>query len=440
MAAGLSAGTITSLSPSSLSPISAEEFLTVNGSSLGDRVRFSGPAGTFELDINARINSSVVTWIPLEVLRTPGKYDVTVLGGNSGDSGPEILTITGGLKIPHLVLVLPEFFFIESKYREGMVIKYDATAFGGEDPEPIIDCNPVSGSVFRIGTTNVKCVATNRYGERSEDSFAVSVSDAPPILSAPEQLVVETKDDGAVVDYRVTASDVIDGETNVDCAPRSGSFFRIGKTAVLCSTQDSAANVSTGSFIVDVQDASGIFKIHVPESLTAEADLPEGMYVSFDVWTSGTEDPEPEVKCDPASESLFPFDFTSVYCVASDKFGARAENKFEVNVIDTTPPIITTAAAEPDFISPNGEMVPIRLNLQANDAVDPNPRCVVVDITANEPIDPDDWKIVSESEIAVRGVSKGETDRIYRVNVHCNDFRENRSSAIANVTVSDEKE
>jgi hypothetical protein len=283
-------------------------------------------------------------------------------------------------------------------------------------------------------------VATNRYDERSEDSFAVTVHDAPPVLELPDPIVVDTKEDGATVDYRASAFDVIDGEVQIGCEPLSGSFFRIGTTSVRCTATDSAKNVETSSFLVAVEDVSGVLKIHVPETVTAEADLPEGGHVLFEVRTSGTEDPEPEVKCDPASETLFPFDFTTVYCVANDRFGQDAKNKFEVNVIDTAPPIVTTAVAEPAFIQPDGGMVSIRLNVEATDAVDPKPRCVAVDVTANEPIDRDDWRILSEGEVELRAVSKGEEDRIYRVNVHCSDFRENRSNATVNVTVTDEKE
>lgn len=440
VAASVTAGTITSLSPSSYAPNSGEEFLTIDGSQLGDRVRFSGPAGTHELDINARFGSRVITWVPLDVLAAPGSYAVTVLGGPSGDSGPATLTVTGGFKFPKLMLILPEIYFIESQYREGMPIKYAVSAFGGEDPEPVIECSPSSGSTFKIGVTNVRCVATNRYGESAEDSFAVNVNDAAPSLNAPESVVAETKEDGAVVEYRVTATDTIDGEVKVGCEPLSGSFFRIGKTAVRCSAQDSAFNITTGTFFVDVQDVSGVLKVHVPATMTVEADLPEGSYVPFEVWTSGTKDPEPEVRCDPASETLFPFDFTSVYCVANDEFGQQASNKFDVNVIDTTPPIITLAVADPERIVPDGAMVPIRLNVEPTDAVDPKPRCVAVDVTANEPISPEDWRITGDLAVELRGVSKGETERIYRVAVHCNDFRENRSSATVNVTVTDQKE
>ena len=437
IAASLTAGTITSLVPSTYRPNSGEEFLTINGTGLGDRVRFSGPGGVHEVNVNGIYSGRVVTWVPLEVLAAPGSYAVTVLG--NGESGPATLTVTGGFKFPKLQLVLPEFYFIESKLREGMSIKYDVATFGGEDPEPVIECSPKSGEVFRIGVTSVRCVATNRYGESAEDSFAVHVNDAAPFLNAPENVTVDTKEDGAVVDYRVTAQDVIDGEVKVGCQPLSGSFFRIGKTTVRCSAEDSALNVTTGSFVVEVQDVSGELKVHVPDTMTVEAEWPEGAYPAFEVTTSGTEDPEPEVKCDPKSESLFPFDFTTVYCVARDRFGAEAENKFEVNVIDTAPPTITTAVADPELIPPDGSMVSVRLNVEAQDAVDPRPRCYAVDVTANEPISEDDWKILSETEVAVRAVSKGETERVYRVSVNCNDFRENRSSATANVTVTDRK-
>src|ERR1041385_6729398 len=138
LVSALSAGTITSLSPSSYNVTTSEEFITINGTYLGDVVRYSGPAGTFDIPINARGVSSVTAWVPTRVLAVGGTYSVWVLGGQTGDSGPVSLPVVG-VKYPKFTLLVPEFVLLESIYREGMVVKYDAQAFGGEDPNPVVD-------------------------------------------------------------------------------------------------------------------------------------------------------------------------------------------------------------------------------------------------------------------------------------------------------------
>jgi HYR domain-containing protein len=50
------------------------------------------------------------------------------------------------------------------------------------------------------------------------------------------------------VKYSVTAVDAVDGPVPVSCAPRSGAFFRIGRTTVTCSASDSSANAATARF------------------------------------------------------------------------------------------------------------------------------------------------------------------------------------------------
>ena len=58
------------------------------------------------------------------------------------------------------------------------------------------------------------------------------------------------------VTYAVAAKDGVDGPRPVTCAPRSGSRFPIGRTAVRCSATDSSANTSAVRFVVTVR-ASG---------------------------------------------------------------------------------------------------------------------------------------------------------------------------------------
>ncbi len=59
------------------------------------------------------------------------------------------------------------------------------------------------------------------------------------------------------VRYSVTAQDAVDGSVPVDCVPRSGSFFWLGRTRVACTATDSSANASGAGFTVTVKRRAG---------------------------------------------------------------------------------------------------------------------------------------------------------------------------------------
>jgi HYR domain len=85
-----------------------------------------------------------------------------------------------------------------------------------------------------------------------------SADTTPPVLQLPATITtVATNPAGAVVTYTATATDDTDPHPTVSCSPASGSTFPIGTTTVACSATDAAGNLSTGSFGVVVQYASG---------------------------------------------------------------------------------------------------------------------------------------------------------------------------------------
>ena len=57
------------------------------------------------------------------------------------------------------------------------------------------------------------------------------------------------------VKYAVSARDAVDGAIPVACQPRSGSWFRVGRTRVRCSATDSSGNQSSAIFMVVVKRA-----------------------------------------------------------------------------------------------------------------------------------------------------------------------------------------
>ncbi|MGE5273264.1 MAG: HYR domain-containing protein [Verrucomicrobiota bacterium] len=57
----------------------------------------------------------------------------------------------------------------------------------------------------------------------------------------------------ARVTYRVTARDAVDGAVGTTCKPRSGSFFKIGRTTVACTATDTSGNLRGARFVITVR-------------------------------------------------------------------------------------------------------------------------------------------------------------------------------------------
>ncbi|MFL6248378.1 MAG: HYR domain-containing protein [Thermoanaerobaculia bacterium] len=345
-----------------------------------------------------------------------------------------------------LVIQVPESLTLEADSSAGAQFYFQVTAYGSDDPEPAISCDPASGSVFPIGTTKVLCIATDRFGGRAEGEFSITVVDTfGPELLLGDIAVEGTGSAGAEVTFATTAFDRVDGEVPLDCTPKSGSLFPYGSTRVQCSAKDSRGNVSEASFTVTVGDFTP--PVLQLSDITADATSPDGAEVTFTPVAIDAVDGSVEVTCTPTSGSLFPIGSTTVQCSASDSHGNTAEGSFAVIVndgADTVAPHISSVTATPNVLEPaNHKLVTVTVTVDAVDAVDPMPRCTVVDVTANEPIigagsgNTDfDWRITGELEVELRAERSGQgTDRIYKVYVSCVDAAGNEAAGSVSVTV-----
>jgi hypothetical protein len=432
-----SAGTITSVDPSTLAARSGEYFLTVLGTGLGNQIQFDGPAGHFVLDISAADVGYVIGWIPLEVVSRPGTYTVTILGGQSGDSGPATLKVIDPNRTrPPFVLHLPEAVMAVAQGKNA-VVRYDVSTTGGEDGVVTIKCDPPSGSVFRVGTTGVNCTASNAFGDSAKGNFTVFVHDATlPVLKLPGRITVPADArEGSFVRFEVSANDEVDGVVEAKCDAKSGSLFPVGVTTVNCFASDLSFNTANGTFLIDVVDKETPLELHLPDPIYAEAENKEGAKVSFDVFVTGSADPAPRISCDPKSGSLFPIGETLVYCKATDAFGKSADGKFRITVSDTTPPAIDSAVASPSVLDASGGYAGVVVDVKASDAVDPSPRCSISTVYANETIGEKDWSIVSAFEVKLKATTTSAENRVYHVLVNCFDEAENVSTGDATVTV-----
>ncbi|HYO77218.1 MAG TPA: HYR domain-containing protein [Thermoanaerobaculia bacterium] len=442
---GASAGTITSINPSSFRVNSGEHFITVYGTDLGNRLIFDGPAGHFEVNVTAQFSGSVAGWVPESIIAMSGTYTLNVSGPN-GNSGPITFAVKG-FRLP-LMLLVPEYIRVQPRSIEGAGVKYEVIAIGGDDPNPVVTCEPASGSMFKMGITRVSCGATNSYGERATAAFDVTVRDeTPPVLTVPfEPIVVKAASrEGAVVDYKVTAWDGIYGELRTDCLPMSGSNFPIGITNVQCTATDPDLNIGHGSFAVEVLGDREPYTLdlHVPDTILVEAYSPEGSPVKYDVRVTGTKDPYPSVFCDPKSGSTFPIGETLVSCTAIDEFGMRGSASFTVHVMDVVAPQILGIAASPDLLMADNRLYPINIDVSAVDDIDMRPVCEIYSVTSKENINLDDgqdpklydWLITGPLSLELRA-ERQTTQRVYNVWVACSDYFGNVTRTRTTVTVS----
>jgi hypothetical protein len=437
VASAASAGTITSVDPSEIVVNSGEYFMTVLGRDLGLNALFSGPAGDFVIEVQGGGGDRVTVWVPTEVIATVGTHTVTILGGPTGDSNGFPFEIVGPPAQP-LMVFGPEVITVAASSRDGEVVTFEVAATGGEDPNPVVTCNPPSGSLFRYGTTHVLCEATNSFGERATDGFQVILYDAtPPELTLPDNIVVPAEGpDGAVVTWEASANDAIDGPLEVTCNPPSGSRSPIGITTVECTATDLSYNPSTGTFTVEVTGGEPEeLVIHVPDTIVAEATGPDGAVVEFTVTADGTSDPNPDISCTPPSGSTFPLGETAVACTATDDFGHTASDSFQVIVVDTVAPVISSVTASPNALSPpNNKLVAVTVEAAASDVVDPMPQCSIVDVTSNQNIN-GDAHITGPLTVDLRAERDEGTERKYVIHVNCTDASGNAAMETTTVRV-----
>jgi hypothetical protein len=334
----LLAGTISSIDPASIKALSGEYFMTASGSGFAetDEFIFDGPAGHFELTVNAIDRLGAITgWVPLPIVNTPGTYTLAVRSWN-GTSAPVSFTVLkSGGRLP-LQLHLPELITVLARSSLGTGIKYDVTTTGGDGTAVTISCDPASGSTFPFGSSKISCVAYNASERDSSTTFVNVFDGTAPKISVPADFEMAADDEkGAYVKFDASAVDDIDGALRVTCDHDSGTFIPNGYTTINCEADDFSLNPAYGKFRVFVKPFDpGKLQIVVPDGVKAEAPDKYGTHVSFDVSAIGSADPDPVIDCFPASGSYFNVGDTKVGCTATDDFGARSVGSFVVTVVE----------------------------------------------------------------------------------------------------------
>ncbi|MEO1515349.1 MAG: HYR domain-containing protein [Bacteroidota bacterium] len=151
-----------------------------------------------------------------------------------------------------------------------------------------VDCSPLQGSNFPLGTTEVVCTATDRFGNSTECRFNVTVEDrTEPSVVCPENVVITA--DGAVrtdpssiiesvsVDGNCESLEVIFRELDAsDCtmvqqSVPSGNFDLGSVNALVYTFVDEAGNIKNCPFDLTIEDLP-VFSIFVDNETPCAGD------------------------------------------------------------------------------------------------------------------------------------------------------------------------
>jgi hypothetical protein len=236
-----------------------------------------------------------------------------------------------------------------------------------------VTCAPASGTAFVLGHTTVTCTAQDATHNVAHSTFDVEVTapapdTTPPVIQSHVDIVAEAAGPGgSTVAYTSpSANDAVDGPVSVSCAPASGSPFALGHTTVTCSAHDAAGNAApTQSFDVHVRDTTAP-PIQAHADVVAEATGSSGAAVTYTAPTaSDAVDGSVSVTCAPASGAVFVLGHTTVTCTAEDARSNVAHSTFDIQVRDTTAPVIQVPS---DIVVTAG--TPVTFTATATDAVD----------------------------------------------------------------------
>lgn len=259
-----------------------------------------------------------------------------------------------------------------------VVVTYTVTATDDSGVVSVV-CNPPSGSLFPVGTTQVICRAVDRCDREARCEFKVVIvpDTEPPRLDCPETIVaIACHTNATVVDYVVGVTDDTDPTPTLVCNPPSGSLFTVGSHVVRCTAVDNCKHTNTCSFKVEVVADNDPPRIICPDDIRRWVCTSNAI---VDYTVVATDDSGfVTVVCNPPSGSSFPVGTTVVDCRAIDRCQNVSRCEFKVTIIqDTEPPRLVC----PDDIrvwtcQPNGQDV--KYDVTATDDCDTNVTVICV--------------------------------------------------------------
>jgi hypothetical protein len=254
------------------------------------------------------------------------------------------------------MISLPADIVAEATGAVGSIITYTSSATDLYDVSDPVVCIPASGSIFNIGLTTVVCTSTDKNNNQASKSFTVRIVDTTaPVIALPASQIIEAQSPkGSVATFTTSSSDIVDGTDNVYCTPTSGSTFAVGVNTVSCISTDAAGNTATGSFTVTVTDTTAPV-LSLPTKISYEATSSSGAIASWTASATDIVEVSTAVTCSPPSGSQFQVGTTTITCLSIDSHGNSKSGTFDVEVKDTTTPVLVLPVVKPlEATSPAG--------------------------------------------------------------------------------------
>jgi hypothetical protein len=164
-------------------------------------------------------------------------------------------------------------------------------------------------------------------------------TDATPPVVLPEVMGERGANGWYVGDVTVSwnVSDPESAFTTHGCATSRVDTDTTGET--FTCTAESLGGPSVPVTVTIKRDATPP-ALSVPDDMTLDATGRDGATVEYSASARDAFDPDPSVRCDPPSGSVFPLGTTTVGCTATDAAGNTTSKSFHVHVIDPTPPVV----------------------------------------------------------------------------------------------------
>ena len=221
------------------------------------------------------------------------------------------------------------------------VVDFAVAATDNSGLPPTVSCVPPAQSVFPLGTTLVKCTATDAAGNAEIAQFEVTVEDttAPTVsISGDNPLQIEAG--SPTPTPAVSASDNVDVVGPIETTGVVDTSVP-GSYTLTYTARDAAGNAGTAELVVNVVDTTPPV-LSLPAGVSDSASDSGTANVIFAVSATDNAAGDPAIVCTPPSGSAFGIGVTTVSCTATDASGLSASATFNVTVIDDTPPFFTS--------------------------------------------------------------------------------------------------
>jgi hypothetical protein len=317
---------------------------------------------------------------------------------------------------------------------------------GSFDP----DGDPISFALappgpFSLGDTPVTMTVTDTSGAADACMATITAVDVTgPSITCPADATAECVDGAAAFTPAEASAADNCGEVTVDNPPAAS--FPLGSTALDYTATDGSGNTATCTSSITVVDTLAP-TIECPAPIVAEC-LAGGAFVTPGDATA--DDQCTDVTVDGPDPGVFPLGVTTVDYTASDATGHSATCSTTIEVVDTTPPVVTDGDAAPLW-PPNHRYRTVSLSDcdgvffdACEGPLDPaTASAEITCVTSDEPDDAlgdgrtvDDIRIIDATTVLLRAERQGGGDgRVYRIGIRVTDAAGNSATGTCVVGV-----